>query len=128
MQYRADIDALRGVAVSAVVIFHAFPNLLPGGYLGVDVFFVISGFLITSIIYRQFQTDSFELWGFYKRRIARLTPSLIVVLLATLVLVRRQGFWDRWAPELREDLAHLVGLIMRPICGEASAVFRWSFV
>ena len=42
--------------------------------------------------------------------------------------VRRQGYWDRWAPELREDLAHLVGLIMRPICGEASAGFRWSFV
>ncbi len=42
--------------------------------------------------------------------------------------VRRQGFWDRWPPELREDLAHLVGLIMRRICGEASAGFRWSLV
>lgn len=86
MQYRADIDALRGVAVGAVLIFHAFPSALPGGYLGVDVFFVISGFLITSIIYRQFQDNTFTLWGFYKRRIARLTPSLIVVLAATLVL------------------------------------------
>ncbi len=86
MQYRSDIDALRGIAVGAVLLFHAFPKALPGGYLGVDVFFVISGFLITNILFHDCKEDRFSLLNFYQRRMARLLPSLIVVLACALAL------------------------------------------
>ena len=82
--YRADIDGLRGVAVAAVVIFHAFPAVLPGGFVGVDVFFVISGFLITSLIVAAMDEGRFSLAHFYARRIRRLFPALIMVLAASL--------------------------------------------
>jgi len=80
--YRPDIDGLRAVAVASVVLFHAFPDLVEGGFVGVDVFFVISGFLITSIILRGLAAGSFEFADFYSRRIRRIFPSLIVVLTA----------------------------------------------
>jgi len=60
ISYRPDIDALRGVAVLLVVIFHAFPEIIPGGFIGVDVFFVISGYLITSIILKSFNKGDFS--------------------------------------------------------------------
>jgi peptidoglycan/LPS O-acetylase OafA/YrhL len=82
--YRADIDGLRGVAVAAVVLFHAFPAALPGGFVGVDVFFVISGFLITSLIVGAMDEGRFSLAHFYARRIRRLFPALILVLAASL--------------------------------------------
>ena len=82
--YRRDIDGLRGVAVTLVVAFHAFPNIVPGGFLGVDVFFVISGYLITSVILADAKADRFSFWLFYGRRIRRIFPSLIVVLAALL--------------------------------------------
>jgi peptidoglycan/LPS O-acetylase OafA/YrhL len=81
-RYRPDIDALRGIAVLAVVVFHVFPDALPGGFLGVDVFFVISGYLITGILLREQADGSFSLSGFYGRRVRRILPSLIIVLLA----------------------------------------------
>src|SRR4249919_604037 len=84
--YRPDIDGLRAVAVTLVVNFHAFPELLKGGFIGVDVFFVISGFLITGIITRELHDRRFSLLGFYVRRIKRIFPALIVVLIATLAL------------------------------------------
>lgn len=83
LSYRKDIDGLRAIAVSGVVVFHAFPWLLSGGYIGVDVFFVISGYLITAIIVRQAQNGSFSLWGFYERRFRRIIPALTVVLVAS---------------------------------------------
>ena len=86
IQYRSDIDGLRAIAVLLVLIFHAFPEALPGGFIGVDVFFVISGFLITGIITRELAFGNFSLLGFYSRRIRRIFPSLIVVLAATLAL------------------------------------------
>src|ERR1700722_18124823 len=85
-RYRPDIDGLRAIAVMLVVNFHAFPEAMPGGFIGVDIFFVISGFLITGIIARELDQQRFSLVGFYKRRIRRIFPALIVVLAATLVL------------------------------------------
>lgn len=85
-QYRPAIDGLRGVAVLAVLGFHAFPETVTGGYVGVDVFFVISGFLITGIIARQLLHADFSFADFYWRRVRRLFPALILVLGATLTL------------------------------------------
>jgi peptidoglycan/LPS O-acetylase OafA/YrhL len=85
-RYRGDIEGLRAVAVLLVVIFHAFPEALPGGFIGVDIFFVISGFLITSIVTRELAAERFSIAAFYGRRIRRIFPALIVVLLAVLVL------------------------------------------
>lgn len=78
--YRPDIDGLRAIAVLAVVVFHAFPGLLRGGFVGVDIFFVISGYLISSIILKRLMDDSFSFLEFYSRRIRRIFPSLLVVL------------------------------------------------
>ena len=85
VQYRPDIDGLRAVAVLAVVVFHAFPAVVPSGFYGVDVFFVISGYLITGIIWRQVETNRFSFVEFYQRRIKRIFPALFVVVAATLV-------------------------------------------
>ncbi len=85
-QYRPAVDGLRGVAVLAVLGFHAFPQIVSGGYVGVDVFFVISGFLITGIIARQMMHGDFSFADFYWRRVRRLFPALVLVLAATLTL------------------------------------------
>jgi peptidoglycan/LPS O-acetylase OafA/YrhL len=86
VQYRPAIDGLRAVAVLAVFIFHLKRKWLPGGFVGVDIFFVISGFLITSILLREYERNSFSLWKFYQRRIARLFPAFFTVALATLLV------------------------------------------
>ena len=80
--YRPDIDGLRAIAVLAVVIFHAFPKTITGGFVGVDVFFVISGYLISSIIFSQLATGEFSFKRFYIHRIRRIFPALILVLVA----------------------------------------------
>lgn len=74
------VDALRALAVIPVVLFHLNPDWLPGGYLGVDVFFVISGFLITGIILREVEERTFSFAGFYARRIRRILPALFVMM------------------------------------------------
>lgn len=83
--YRPDIDGLRAIAVLAVVVFHAFPAALRGGFVGVDVFFVISGYLISGIIFQQVRAGSFSLATFYGNRIRRIFPALLAVLLACAV-------------------------------------------
>lgn len=85
VQYRPDVDGLRAVAVLAVVLFHAWPKRFVGGFIGVDVFFVISGFLISSIIIAQLEHGHFSIVEFYSRRIRRIFPALIVVLISTIV-------------------------------------------
>jgi peptidoglycan/LPS O-acetylase OafA/YrhL len=84
--YRADIDGLRAIAVLAVVFNHLAPNLLPGGFIGVDVFFVISGYLITSILLREIKGDFFTFYGFYERRARRIFPALFAVLIFVFLL------------------------------------------
>jgi peptidoglycan/LPS O-acetylase OafA/YrhL len=81
--YRSDIDGLRALAVIAVVIYHAFPDFLPGGFIGVDIFFVISGYLITRIIIEEVYTQRFSIRHFYVRRIRRIFPALITMLITT---------------------------------------------
>lgn len=86
LQYRPDIDGLRAIAVLAVVLFHAFPVWLKGGFVGVDIFFVISGFLISGILIKEAQTGRFSILTFYQRRVRRIFPALILVLLFCSVL------------------------------------------
>jgi peptidoglycan/LPS O-acetylase OafA/YrhL len=78
--YRSDIDGLRAIAILPVVAFHAFPRYAPGGFIGVDIFFVISGYLISSIIFRSLLSNNFSFSEFYARRVRRIFPALIVVL------------------------------------------------
>ncbi len=84
--YRPDLDGLRAVAVLAVLAFHAFPKAAPGGFAGVDVFFVISGFLISGIIFEALRAGRFSFVDFYWRRIRRIFPALVLVLAACLGL------------------------------------------
>ncbi|SHF09220.1 Peptidoglycan/LPS O-acetylase OafA/YrhL, contains acyltransferase and SGNH-hydrolase domains [Kaistia soli DSM 19436] len=81
-----DIQGLRAVAVVSVVVFHAFPRLVPGGFIGVDIFFVISGFLISSTIYRDVSTNRFSILEFYRRRIRRIFPALFAMLMVVIIV------------------------------------------
>lgn len=83
-KYRPDIDGLRAIAVLAVIGFHAFPNWVKGGFIGVDVFFVISGFLISTILLSSLETDRFSFLNFYAHRIRRIFPALALVIAACL--------------------------------------------
>lgn len=82
-KYRPDIDGLRAVAVLSVVAFHAFPAWMKGGFIGVDVFFVISGFLISTIIFENLDRGTFSFKEFYARRVKRIFPALLLVLIAS---------------------------------------------
>src|SRR5262245_6181519 len=85
-KYRADIDGLRAVAVLPVVLFHAGITLFSGGFVGVDVFFVISGFLITGIIIADMEQGRYSIAGFYERRIRRIVPAYLVTVVVTLAV------------------------------------------
>lgn len=78
--YRADIDGLRAIAVISVIAFHLSRSVLPGGYLGVDIFFVLSGYLITLILWREAVKGQFSIMRFYERRIRRIMPALLLLL------------------------------------------------
>jgi peptidoglycan/LPS O-acetylase OafA/YrhL len=80
IHYRKDIDGLRAIAVLSVIGFHAFPQWIPGGFVGVDIFFVISGYLISSILFKTLANGSFSFIDFYQRRIKRIFPALMIVL------------------------------------------------
>src|SRR5438067_1577221 len=83
LKYRRDIDGLRAIAILSVVGFHAFPSWVKGGFVGVDIFFVISGFLISGIIITNLKHNSFSFGTFYSRRIRRIFPALLVILTAS---------------------------------------------
>jgi peptidoglycan/LPS O-acetylase OafA/YrhL len=133
LDYRADLDGLRAIAVLVVVFNHAGFSIFSGGYIGVDIFFVISGFLITTIIAREIRADEFTLLKFYERRIRRILPALAVMvvfallasallydsgrfksfaksLLATMLFYSNINFWDEAgyfdAPSLLKPLLH----------------------
>ncbi len=99
--YRPDIDGLRALAVLAVVLFHAFPGLLQGGFIGVDVFFVISGYLISSILFASLAQGRFSLRLFYVRRIRRILPALLTVMLTLL-----GAGWLLLTPDEYAELGH----------------------
>ena len=84
--YRPEIDGLRAVAVILVILFHMGSNWISGGYIGVDVFFVISGFLITSIIKKELEQGTFSFRDFWARRVRRILPAMIFVTACTLVV------------------------------------------
>lgn len=84
--YEPGIDGLRAVAVLAVVMFHVAPQLVPGGFIGVDVFFVVSGFLISRNIVDDLRAGTFSLTGFYARRARRILPALIVTIAVSMVV------------------------------------------
>ena len=98
--YRPDIDGLRAISVLGVIFYHLDPNLLGGGYVGVDVFFVISGFLITTHIIRDLKDGRFSLARFYEKRIRRILPALLFMIAASWVMA--------WFILLPEDMAGFV--------------------
>jgi peptidoglycan/LPS O-acetylase OafA/YrhL len=102
-KYRPDIDGLRAVAVLAVVAFHAFPSWVRGGFIGVDVFFVISGYLISTIIFENLNKGTFSFSEFYVRRIKRIFPALLIVLIACFVL----GWFALLANEYKQLGKHI---------------------
>ncbi len=104
-KYRPDIDGLRAIAVLSVVSFHAFPNAINGGFIGVDIFFVISGFLISSIIFSSLEKNSFSFVEFYSRRIKRIFPALLLVLVASYIL----GWFVLLADEYKQLGKHIAG-------------------
>lgn len=104
-KYRADIDGLRAIAVMSVVAFHAFPSIIPGGFIGVDIFFIISGFLISTIIYGSLDRKEFSFSEFYARRIKRIFPALILVLVSCYAF----GWFTMFADEYQQLGKHLAG-------------------
>lgn len=101
--YRADIDGLRAIAVMAVVLFHLDIALIPGGYAGVDIFFVISGYLIATIIRGELAGGNFSIAGFYFRRCLRILPALLVVIAAVVAV----GYW-LMDPQSYQDLGRSI--------------------
>lgn len=113
LKYRPDIDGLRAIAISLVVIFHAFPNIRPGGFIGVDVFFVISGYLISKIIFEEYAQNKFSFLKFYIHRINRIFPALILVMLACYGF----GWFNLLADEFK--------LLGKHIAAGASFISNW---
>lgn len=104
-QYRPDIDGLRAIAILSVVAYHAFPNAAKGGFIGVDIFFVISGYLISAIIFGSLEHNGFSFVEFYSRRIKRIFPALLLVLITCFAF----GWFALWADEYAQLGKHIAG-------------------
>lgn len=104
-KYRRDIDGLRGLAVLMVVLFHAFPSFVRGGFIGVDIFFVISGFLITTIINENLKLNHFSFLEFYSRRVMRIFPALLIVLITIHIF----GWFTLSSGEYKQLGKHIAG-------------------
>lgn len=137
LHYRPEIDGLRAVAVIPVVVFHLQAGWMPGGFAGVDVFFVISGFLITSIILRESEAGTFTLRNFWMRRIRRLFPALAVVLVAVLLagmLMLYESEWRSLGPQVQAVLMLVANVFMGreagdywgPAAGDVPLLHTWS--
>ncbi|WFR77799.1 acyltransferase family protein [Janthinobacterium rivuli] len=105
LKYRADIDGLRAIAVLAVVAYHAFPKKIQGGFIGVDIFFIISGFLISTILFQSLEVGNYSTLDFYRRRIKRIFPALLLVLTGTLLF----GWFFLLSDEYRQLGKHVAG-------------------
>jgi peptidoglycan/LPS O-acetylase OafA/YrhL len=105
LAYRPDIDGLRAIAILYVVGFHAFPEFILGGFVGVDVFFVISGFLITNVILRSIDDGSFGYRDFYTRRVLRILPALLALLVPCVLF----GWYILLTDEFERLLEHVAG-------------------
>ena len=103
LDYNPSIDGLRGIAISLVLMFHIWPNYFSFGYVGVDLFFVLSGYLISKIIYTKLEKDNFSLKEFYRNRIRRIFPSLIIVLFSCLTF----GYLFLFPNELENLAKHI---------------------
>jgi peptidoglycan/LPS O-acetylase OafA/YrhL len=126
-KYRPDIDGLRAVAVLAVVGFHAFPNWVKGGFVGVDIFFVISGFLISSIIFAQLHTGTFSYLDFYGRRVRRIFPALLVILVVCYIFgwfVLLAGEYKQLGKHIAAGAGFISNLVFRSESGyfDAAAI------
>jgi peptidoglycan/LPS O-acetylase OafA/YrhL len=109
LKNRRDIDGLRGLSIILVVCFHSFPEYIPGGFIGVDIFYVISGFLISSLIFKSLEENKFSFLTFYIRRVKRLFPALILVLITV--------YWIGWYILINSEYINLGKQLV------ASAVF-----
>ncbi len=107
-KYRPDIDGLRAIAVIAVLAFHAFPTFAESGFVGVDIFFVISGYLISTIIVQALEDGTFTFREFYARRIRRILPALNLILIFTYIL----GWWVLLAEEFKQLSKHILSSVV----------------
>ena len=102
-RYRPDLDGLRAIAVGLVIGFHTFPSIFPGGFAGVDVFFVISGYLITKILLSQIEQGRLSIVNFYARRVRRIFPALILLLTTCYCI----GWFYFTGPEFQQLAKHI---------------------
>lgn len=117
LKYRSDIDGLRALAVVPVILYHMGSALAPGGYVGVDVFFVISGYLITTVIRTEIDAGEFSILRFYERRARRILPALFATVLLTWLI----ALWVFMPDELRDMGASMVG-----VAAFASNILFWQ--
>lgn len=120
MQFRYDINALRAIAVVSVLLFHFFPSLMPAGFAGVDVFFVISGYLMTRIIDQRLQQRNWSFWAFYKARAQRIFPALAAVCLAILVF--------SWFANFHLDAGYVINKHIAASLAFISNIIYWQEV
>ncbi|EFB1497506.1 acyltransferase [Escherichia coli] len=123
IKYRPEIDGLRAIAVLLVVIYHAFPSLIPGGFIGVDIFFVISGFLITSILKAEISNSKYSIKEFYRRRIDRLFPALLLVMFSVYIFGWFTLFSDEFM-QLGKQLAGGAGFIANIVLYSETGYFN----